>query len=122
MKLKNKVLIALLMLIVIIASFFVTNYCYADDLGLGDLEKYKSNPQSPGKLNEKVSKILGIIRTIGTITSVVMLMVIGIKFMVGSVEEKAEYKESMKPYLIGAVLVFTGTLIPQIIYEFSKGI
>ena len=42
--------------------------------------------------------------------------------MVGSVEEKAEYKESMKPYLIGAVLVFTGTLIPQIIYEFSKGI
>ena len=122
MKLKNKILIVLLALIVIIASFFVTNYCYADDLGLGDLENYRSNSQSPNELNERVGIILGIIRTIGTITSVVMLMVIGIKFMVGSVEEKAEYKESMKPYLIGAVLVFTGTLIPQIIFEFSKGI
>ena len=122
MKLKNKALIVLLMIIVIVASFFVTNYCYADDLGLGDLGNYKGNTKTPGTLSERVGKVLGIIRTIGTVTSVVMLIVIGIKFMLGSVEEKAEYKQSMKPYLIGALLLFTGTLVPQIIYEFSKEI
>lgn len=122
MKLKNKALIVLLMLIVIVASFFITNYCYADDLGLGDLGNYKGNPKSPDKLNSRVGKILGIIRTVGTVISVVMLIVIGIKFMLGSVEEKAEYKQSLKPYLIGALLLFTGTLVPQIIYEFSKEI
>ncbi len=122
MKLKNKALIVLLMLIVIVASFFVTNYSYAVDLGLGDLGNYKDNTKTPGTLSERVGKVLGIIRTIGTVTSVVMLIVIGIKFMLGSVEEKAEYKQSMKPYLIGALLLFTGTLVPQIIYEFSKEI
>ena len=71
MKLKNKVLIALLMLIVIIASFFVTNYCYADDLGLGDLEKYKSNEEyafpkptdaaiyNSDKISEKINRYYG---------------------------------------------------------------
>lgn len=122
MKARNKVVVILLMLIILIASFFVTNYCYADDLGLGSLNNYKGGAATPEKLSNRVGKILGIIRIIGTVTSVVMLIVIGLKFMLGSVEEKAEYKQSLKPYIIGALLLFTGTLIPQLIYEFSKGI
>ena len=42
------------------------------------------------KLEKKVEQILGVINTIGVVTSVVVLMVIGIKYMTGSVEEKAE--------------------------------
>lgn len=122
MKARNKVVVILLMLIILIASFFVTNYCYADDLGLGSLNNYKGGAATPEKLSNRVGKILGIIRTIGTVTSVVMLIVIGLKFMLGSVEEKAEYKQSLKPYIIGALLLFTGTIIPQVIYEFSKEI
>lgn len=122
MKTRNKVVVILLMLIILIASFFVTNYCYADDLGLGSLNNYKGGAATPEKLSNRVGKILGIIRIIGTVTSVVMLIVIGLKFMLGSVEEKAEYKQSLKPYIIGALLLFTGTIIPQVIYEFSKEI
>ena len=122
MKARNKVVVILLMLIILIASFFVTNYCYADDLGLGSLNNYKGGAATPEKLSNRVGKILGIIRIIGTVTSVVMLIVIGLKFMLGSVEEKAEYKQSLKPYIIGALLLFTGTLIPQLMYEFSKEI
>ena len=122
MKTRNKVVVILLMLIILIASFFITNYCYADDLGLGSLDNYKGGAATPEKLSNRVGKILGIIRIIGTVTSVVMLIVIGLKFMLGSVEEKAEYKQSLKPYIIGALLLFTGTIIPQVIYEFSKEI
>ena len=122
MKNKNKVAIILLMLIILIASFFVTNYCYADDLGLGSLDNYKGKADTPENLSNRVGNILGVIQVIGTVTSVVMLIVIGLKFMLGSVEERAEYKQSLKPYIIGALLLFTGTIIPQIIYEFSKEI
>lgn len=122
MKARNKVVVILLMLIILIASFFVTNYCYADDLGLGSLNNYKGGAATPEKLSNRVGKILGIIRIIGTVTSVVMLIVIGLKFMLGSVEEKAEYKQTIIPYLIGAALVFSGTTIPQILYQISKNI
>ena len=35
--------------------------------------------------------------------------------MMGSVEEKAQYKETMKPYLIGAIMLFGITNILYII-------
>lgn len=61
------------------------------------------------------NKIIGMVQVIGSVTSVVTLVVIGIKYIMGSVEEKAEYKKTMKPYIIGAVMVFGITNILAII-------
>ena len=74
------------------------------------------------ELKEKIENVLGIVQVIGSVVSVIMLMAIGIKYMLGSVEEKAEYKKTIIPYLIGAALVFSGTTIPQILYQISKNI
>ena len=52
---------------------------------------------------------------IGSIVSVAALILIGIKYILGSVEEKAEYKKTLKPYLIGAVMVFAITNLLGII-------
>ena len=80
------------------------------------------NGGSSQRLEDKAEKILGAIRVIGIVTSVIVLSVIGIKYMLGSVEEKSEYKQTMVPYIIGAVLVFSGSAIPQIIYQIAKSI
>lgn len=74
------------------------------------------------ELKEKTENVLGIVQVIGSVVSVIMLIAIGIKYMLGSVEEKAEYKQTIIPYLIGAALVFSGTTIPQILYQISKNI
>ena len=63
--------------------------------------------------------IVGIITTAGIVLSVVMLIVLGLKYMLGSVEEKATYKKSMMPYLIGALLIFSAATIANIIYNFA---
>ena len=49
-----------------------------------------------------------------------MLVVIGIKYMMGSAEEKAEYKKTLMPYIIGAALVFAASAIAGIIYGFTN--
>lgn len=61
--------------------------------------------------------ILGAIQGIGIGISVVVLVVIGIKFMLGSAEERAEYKSSMVPYLIGVAFLAGATSIPSMIYN-----
>lgn len=58
-----------------------------------------------------------IITTIGISASVITLIILGLKYMLGSVEEKATYKKSMMPYLIGAVLVFCASTVANIIYS-----
>ena len=74
------------------------------------------------KLESMGNVIIGTIRTIASITSVAVLVVIGIKYMIGSVEEKAEYKKTMLPYVIGAVLVFGITNILSIVINVTSGL
>ena len=57
---------------------------------------------------------------IGMAVSVITLVVLGIKYMVGSIEERAEYKKSMIPYLIGAFFVFGISAILTIIMQFTN--
>ena len=67
-------------------------------------------------------KLLGILQVIGSIIAVIVLMVLGIRYMTGSAQEKADYKKSMIPYVIGAVLIFSGTVFPKVIYDIVTAI
>lgn len=107
----------IVLIVMTVMCFIIPNYTYAEDLELGNLDDYKGESDNPKTVSTRVGKILGVIQTIGTIVSVIMLIVIGIKYMVGSIEERAEYKKTLFPYLIGAILLFSGTLLPQIIYN-----
>ena len=90
------------------------------DLGLGDLNNYKGDGENATKFISKVEGLLSIIQMVGVILSVIILVMIGIKYMLGSVEEKADYKKSKIPYLIGALMVFSVTTLPQLIYKFMQ--
>ena len=68
----------------------------------------------------KISPIISYITGIGMAVSVITLVVLGIKYMVGSIEERAEYKKSMIPYLIGAFFVFGISAILTIIMQFTN--
>ncbi len=66
--------------------------------------------------------IIGGFQAIGSIVSVLALVIIGIKYMMGSVEEKAEYKTKMIYYIIGAILVFAISNISAMLYNFASTI
>ena len=67
-------------------------------------------------------KILGIVQVVGSIVAVIILAVLGIKYMMGSAEEKAEYKKTFIPYIIGAVLVFAASNLAGVVYNFAQDI
>ena len=66
--------------------------------------------------------IIGVFKFIGMVVSILALIVLGVKYMVGSVEEKAEYKQTMWPYIVGAGLLFATTTILSIIEALAKEI
>ena len=72
---------------------------------------------STTQLQNVGGKVLNAIRIIGTFISVGILMILGIQYMMGSSEQKAEYKKTMIPYVIGAVLLFAATTIGTAIYN-----
>lgn len=68
------------------------------------------------------NQIITILSTGGSIISVIVLIVLGIKYMMGSAEEKAEYKKTLMPYIIGAAFVFAASALAGIIYGFANGL
>ena len=66
--------------------------------------------------------ILGAVQAVGSAAAVIVLVIVGIRYMTGSVEEKAEYKKTMIPYVVGAVLVFAASNVAMIIYNLRNQI
>ena len=91
-------------------------------LDLGSLDDYKGTGTSSKKFEDKIGVIFGALRIVGTVLSVIILIVIGLKYMLGSAEEKADYKKTLIPYIWGTFFIFATSVLPQIIYEFIKGI
>lgn len=66
--------------------------------------------------------IMTSITVIGIVVSLVMFITLGIKYMVGSIEQRAEYKKTMWPMLVGAILIFASSTIVSIIYGLMQNI
>ena len=92
-----------------------SNYIVCADSTSDDFNPYEYDPTST--TSEGDTKLLAIGNDI-----IGQIQLIGIRYMLGSVEEKAQYKETMTPYLIGAVLVFGITNVLAIVSELAKSI
>ena len=117
-------ILAITLIAIIIMSLMIINISNA---GLTDpLENPEHyNPEtnidvSNNKLVNKTNVIINAIQIIGTVIAVISIMAIGLKYMFGSVTERATYKETMLPYLIGAIMLFSIVNIIKIFYEIIR--
>ncbi|MBQ2916910.1 MAG: hypothetical protein IJE59_01845 [Clostridia bacterium] len=121
MKLKNKMIIILTILITsIVCISTISLAAKYTPSKFGDA--ISSTDVNAGEIKDIGGQILGIIRVVGTIVAVGMLMIIGIKYMIGSAEEKAAYKKSLLPYIIGAILIFAASSLADLIYGWATNI
>jgi len=64
-----------------------------------------------------VNSILGFLQWGAIIGGVLIITILGIKYMMGSLEEKAEYKKSMIPLIVGIIVVMGATSIAKLLFS-----
>lgn len=69
-----------------------------------------------------ISNFILVFQIIGVGIAIIMLILLGVKYMMGSVEEKAEIKKHAVVYVVGAVVFFGAFGILTILQEFIKGV
>ncbi len=114
----KKTLKVLAIVLMIIAVVMISTNVFAQELNPSDLQA--SYNGDDGGLATKAGQVMGMIRNVAVIASVIILMVLGVKYMLGSVEEKAEYKKSFIPLIIGIILVVSATAIASFIFNMAK--
>ena len=87
-----------------------------------DPASLSGNVNGTSKIKTIGQQIVGVVQVVGSVISVLMLVVLGIKYMLGSAEEKSEYKKTMVPYAIGAVLIFAASNVASMIYQFANSV
>ena len=79
-----------------------------------------TTPTSQDDIKDLGNKIIGVLQTVGVVLAVVILIILGIKYMMGSAEEKADYKKTMIPYIIGAACIFLAPQIAGVVLSFLQ--
>lgn len=117
-----KILLLSLLIVNILGS---NNICLATSIDVTENPDYWSGLTEEDEatrtvFNQKIKDIVETIRIVGMVISIIALSIIGIKFMIGSVEERAQYKQTLVPWLIGAIMIFAISALPSIIFESSN--
>lgn len=113
---KKKVMCVLLALICIVA--IIPSFTLAGDINTDDFNIY--NKEGTSKVTDAGGKILGVVQIIGISCGVICLIILGVKYMYSSTEDKATIKERLIPYIIGAIIMFGGTGILTIVANFAQ--
>lgn len=120
MKKQVKILMTILMVVITLTTLidvaFASEASLIQSIGQGGTSVETQGLQNFGKA------IVSVVRVLGVIVAVVVLLVLGIKYMVGSAEERAEYKKTMVPYIVGAVLIFASTTLVGIVYDLANSL
>ena len=130
-KTRNKMLIATIILLFIsivflfptrVQAMYEANKIATGVIDPGNFEPPALTDSDTQPIMDKGASIVSVIQVIGIIVTIVSLILIGIKYMTGSLEEKADYKKSMIPYLIGVFIFFSLTQLLGVIIKVSEGL
>ena len=98
----HKIIIASLIVFMIVFSF-ACSYAVTPDMIDGKVDGAEIDLSF-------IDTIENFIKVVGTFLAVGILMVIGIKYVTGSVEEKANYKKTMIPYIIRMLYIIWSSI------------
>ena len=114
--------VLLLGLILIVSAIMFIPKTYASDVtniissmnGTSDLSQVSGN-----KISDTINNVIGLIQLAGTGISVVVVTMLGMKYIFASPSEKADVKKQIAPILIGCVLLFGAVNLVAIVADFS---
>ena len=105
MKSKLFIKILITLLVVLFATSMFNNFVYADNFDFTGFEKEAdSTIKTPVK--DVMGAIIAVMRIVCTGIAIIMIAVLGIKYMIAAPGDRAEIKKSAMQYVVGAFILF----------------
>ena len=117
---KKKIITTLLTLLLI--TFALSIPVFADPPGSSSLSGINNPWGTNSQIRSAGNKVIGIVWAVGGVASVIFLMMLGIRYMIASPDEKAQVKQQLIPFVFGAILTFGAINIIGIVGTFASNI
>ena len=110
-----KKILAVLVIALLLVSVSSVAFASSTIFDPGDITA--SDSDAAGVIQDISGTILGIVQVVGVAVAVIMLVVLAIKYISAAPSEKADIKKSAFIYIIGALLLFGGVALLNIIRD-----
>ncbi len=114
MKKTMKILSVILLVAIIVG---MTYNVFAANPVINQLIEDSNVNVDTSSISKTAGKIISMIRNIAIIAGVLIIVILGFKYMMGSVEEKADYKKSFIPLIVGIVIIMGATSIAAFLFN-----
>ena len=116
LKIIISILIVITLIMLLSQNVFALNYDISKKFdGTGD----KSNATS--EVSSFIGSTINIIQVVGAGFSILMLVILGIRWIYASPSGKAEIAKGSRYYILGAILIFSAVGLLQIVKNFTRG-
>lgn len=121
---KKKICVLVLLLLFISCLFYVNELDAFEDDVIGKLDGMDAVSTPDGSSNGKgipaaINQMISILQYAGSGIALIVITILGMKYILASPSEKADVKKSIMPIAIGCFLLFGGVNIAKLIAEFS---
>lgn len=125
-KIKFLYVFLILLLIFVSSGSVISNA--VTDTGVSAINKFMNtasnytDTEQVSTAENVIGSIIYIMQIISVGVATIMLIVLGMKYIMSSIDERAEIKKHATVYVIGAIIIFGANGIVAIIRKFSKNI
>lgn len=116
----KKIISVMLIILLLISILLGTKAYAAEDLTtlINTMQPVASGTTGT-KTQTVINMVIGILQVAGTGISLIVISLLGIKYILASPSEKADVKKNILPILIGCVLLFAAVNIVSVIEKFT---
>lgn len=120
----KKIFISIITLFLILALSINIYAITLDDAKkqMEDANKLDSTQDKSTGVMAVINDVIGLLQLAGTGISVVTITLLGAKYMLSSVEQKAEIKNRAMPVVIGCVILFGAVNLVAIVANFTNAV
>lgn len=121
----------IIVFILLFATIMLTGGYQAKAIGPDDIIKKGDDFINQGDPSKVVSKdnikdtsgmVFRVLLFIGIIVAIIAGIIIGMQFVTGSVEAKAQVKEKLIPYVVGCIIIFGAFGIWKLVVDLLQGV
>lgn len=126
--LKNiKKILGISLIMLLIFSTFVQFQCFAAEADVSTVISNMKNVNQTsdvtsgnGGITKVLNMIIGLLQIAGSGIALIMVTWMGVKYLLSSVEDKADVKKQAVPIVIGAILLFGAVNLMAALEEFAS--
>lgn len=81
-----------------------------------------NTPTIPPLVSQLIGVLVAFLQNLSIMVTVAVITILGLKYMIGSVEEKAEYKKDYIDIIVGVILINGVFIILNTMFRLSEGL